>query len=311
MTRSIDIRQLRYFVAVAQERSFRRAAERLHITQPPLSRQIGELESALGTRLLARDTRRVELTSTGELALREFEALVHEFDAAVERVAKSAPAASRLRLGALYWSDLKSLQGLKAALTRSGHPAGVDVHTVASHEGVAAVRRGTLDASLIAAPTETHGLPCTVVGKLRMAAFVPAASTLARRRQLSLQDLNGLPPFYRFRRQVNPLLHDHFARQLATHGFRPRALAAAPEVMGVLAQIASGHGCTCMPDLPNHFRYAGVVRRSLREDVTMDLALVISPRLNPATADLLLQAVRRMVRPAHPTRRAPIRSSAP
>lgn len=296
MTRSIDIRQLRYFVAVAQERSFRRAAERLHITQPPLSRQIGALEAALGARLLARDTRRVALTAAGELALREFERIVHDFDATLERVAGAAPAAATLRLGVLYWSDLKALKGLEQELKRAGGAAALDVHTVTSHEGVAAVRRGTLDAALVAAPTETHGLPSTVVGKVRMAAFVPAASALARRRQVSLRDLNELPPFYRFRRQVNPLLHDHFARQFDAHGFRPRALAVAPEVMGVLAQIASGRGCTCMPDLASHFRYAGVARRPLRETVTMDLALVVSPRLDPAAAAALSRVARQMAR---------------
>ncbi len=296
MTRAIDIRQLRYFIAVAQERSFRRAAERLHITQPPLSRQIGELESALGTRLLARDTRRVELTSTGELALREFEALVHEFDAAIDRVAKAVPAATRVRLGVPYWSEVKALRRLEGMLKLAGCAAGLDVHTVASHEGVNAVRRGNLDASIIAAPTETHGLLCSVFGTVRMAAFIPARSTLARRRRLSLQDLQQLPPYFRFRRQVNPLLHDHFARQLAAHGFRPRELAPAPELMGVMAQIASGRGCTCMPDLASSFRYAGVVRKPLREKITMDLALVVSRRLDAAVNAALLKGVRQMVR---------------
>lgn len=296
MTRAIDIRQLRYFIAVAQERNFRRAAERLHITQPPLSRQIGELESALGTRLLARDTRRVDLTSTGALALREFEALVNEFDAAVDRVAKAVPAATRIRLGVPYWSDVKALRRLEGMLKRAGCTAGIDVHTVASHESVNAVRSGSLDASIIAAPTETHGLRCNVFASVCMVAFIPACSALARRRRLSLQDLQQLPPYFRFRRQVNPLLHDHFARQLAAHGFRPRELAPARELMGVMAQIASGSGCTCMPDLAGSFRYAGVVRKPLREKVTMDLALVESPRLDAAVGAALLKGVRQMVR---------------
>ncbi len=296
MNRRVDARQLRYFIAVAQERSFRRAAERLHITQPPLSRQISELESALGVRLLARDTRRVELTAAGELALREFENAIGRFDAALDRVAKAAPAASKLKLGVLYWSDLKALRSLEQALKRTARLPGLDVRTVASHEGVAAVRRGELDASLIAAPTETHGLPCTIVGSVRMAAFIPAASPLARRRKLSLQDPEQLPPYYRFRRHVNPLLHEHFARQLEAHGFRPGETAAAPELMGVLAQIARGRGCTCMPDLASRFRYAGVVRKPLQEKVTMDLALIVAARLDPHVKAALTKAVRQMVR---------------
>jgi DNA-binding transcriptional LysR family regulator len=78
--RNIDVRQLRYFVAVAEELNFRRAAERLHITQPPLSRQIAALEAALGVPLLERDTRAVRLTPAGEAAQREFARLLQRFD---------------------------------------------------------------------------------------------------------------------------------------------------------------------------------------------------------------------------------------
>jgi DNA-binding transcriptional LysR family regulator len=295
MTRAIDVRQLRYFVAVAQERSFRRAAERLHLTQPPLSRQIAELERQLGVRLLARDTRRVQLTAAGELALREFAAALGRFDASVARVAAAAPAAGRLRLGVLYWSDLKALAGVERRLKTAGLCAGLDVHTTSSHEAVAAVQRGELDAAVVAAPTDLHRLDGTVLGTARLAAFVPAASPLARRRVLALKDLETLPPFFRFARHFNPRLHDHFTQQYEAHGFRPRELAGASEAMGVLAQIARGRGCTCMPDLAARYRYAGVVRRPLREAVTMDLALVVSPRLDPALRATLFASARRLL----------------
>lgn len=295
MTRSIDIRQLRYFVTVAQERSFRRAAERLHLTQPPLSRQVRDLEDALGTRLLARDTRRVRLTAAGELALREFGSLVATFDATVARVVDAAPGTARLRLGTIYWSSLNVLAGTERALQKAGLAAGLDIQTLASHEALAALRGGDLDAALIAGPSDTGRLETTVLGTLPMAAFVPAGSPLARRRVLALRDLLAAPPFYRFQRHINPPLHDHFARQFETHGFYPRALASAREVMGVLAQIASGRGSTCMPASASRFRYPGVVRRPLVETVTMDLVLVTSPRLDAAIADLLRTSLRRLL----------------
>lgn len=293
MTRAIDIRQLRYFVAVAQERNFRRAAERLHITQPPLSRQIGELESTLGARLLARDTRRVQLTAAGEMALREFEPLVNAFDAAVQRVAAAAPGAARVRLGVPYWSDLAHLGALERAVRRTGLAAGLDVHTAAGHEATAAVRRGDLDAAVVVAPGEFFDLNPVLVGRVRLAAFVPATSALARKRVLALRDLESQPPFFRFRRQFNPPLYDHLERQYKALGFRPPQLASASEAMGVLAQIAAGRGCTCMPEMPLQYRRAGVARRPLREALTLDLALVASPRLDPALRSALVAALRR------------------
>jgi len=294
MNRSIDIRQLRYFVAVAEEASFRRAAERLHITQPPLSRQVSELERALGVPLLARDTRRVQLTPAGEIARREFARLIAAFDGTLERVAGQAGSVSPLHLGVMYWFDLKGLPAVERALRVSGLVSGLTVSTTSSHDAIKAVRRGALDAAVVAHPIETQGLHATVFGAVRLAAFVPASSPLARRRLLSLRDLNELPPFFRFRRGVSPLLFEHLARQYESHGFRPAREAPAPEAMGVFAQIGAGRGCTCMPESMAKHRYRGVAARRLREAVTIELALVTPPRIDGRRRHALLGAVRHL-----------------
>ncbi len=281
MNRNIDLRQLRYFLAVAQEKSFRRAAERLHITQPPLSRQISELEQALGVPLLTRDTRHVALTAAGELALREFGGLVERFERALEKVAAVRPALPTLRLGQLYWAPLRGIASLERALVQAGLIEALEVQTAPSDQAIAAVRRGELTAALVAAPIESYGLELEVLGQARLAAFVPAASPLARKRVVSLQDLNSVPPFFRFRRGQSPLQYDHFARQYAAHGFRPVKEAPANDAMGVFTQIGAGRGATCMPEQVAANRWAGVVRRPLKEMVTIDLALVMSPTLAP------------------------------
>ena len=295
MSASISVRQLRYFVAVAEELSFRRAAERLHITQPPLSRQIAELESALGLPLLLRDTRGVRLTPAGEAARDEFRSLLQGFDATLERVAARGAALPRWRLGVLNWIEMRGLDDAQRQLRRSGLASGLEVHAMASHESVAAIRRGDLDAAIVAAPMAMDGLTSEVIGQVHLEAFVPAGSALARRRRLSLCDLNDEPPFYRFRRSVNPVLFDHFDRQYRALGFVPRQEAPAPEVIGVFARIGAGHGCTCMPVPLAVHRYAGVVRRPLRERVTMDLALAGAPALDAAQFAALRAAARLLV----------------
>lgn len=294
MNPSISLRQMRCFVAVAEELSFRRAAERLHITQPPLSRSVAELEAALGLPLLLRDTRSVRLTPAGTLALQEFRTLLADCEAAVGRLVAQAGAAPALRLGVPGWVDLEALSELERALVRQGHASALETSALAGHEAVAAVRAGRLDAAIAAAPIEPNGLVVTTVATLPMAAYVPAASALARRRRLSLAELNDVPPFYRFRRSVNPALYDHFARQYRAHGFAPREEAPAPEVMGVLAKIGAGRGCTCMPVPMAVHRYAGVVRRPLRERITLDIALVHAPALAAPLQALLLKSARRL-----------------
>jgi DNA-binding transcriptional LysR family regulator len=294
MNRSIDVRQLRYFLAVAEERSFRRAADRLHITQPPLSRQVAELEAALGVRLLARSTRTVELTPAGRRAFELFAGVVRGLDTAVERIARDASRRTRLRLALLYWFDLKGLPAFERAL--EGIVDGVDVTTLASHEAVSALRRGRLDAALVAAPTEARGLHCTVVGRLRNAAFLPAASPLARRRVVSLHDLERALPFYRFRRGANPPLYDHFEQQYRALGFRPAQTREAQEALGVFARIGAGRGCTLMPEPLLRQRHPGLVGRRLREAVTIDLALATAANLSAELREAVERAVPRLVR---------------
>jgi LysR family transcriptional regulator, benzoate and cis,cis-muconate-responsive activator of ben and cat genes len=276
MNASISLRQLRYFVAVAEELNFRRAAERLHITQPPLSRQIGELESAIGLPLLWRDTRSVRLTPAGEAALQQFRTLLAQFDSALQSVRGAAAALPPLRLGVPNWIDLQGLAGVEQQLQRRG---------LAGHRFMAGQPTGL----------DLQGLQQAVLGQLPFAAFVPATSALARRRRVALADLNDVPPFYRFRRALNPLLYEHFARQYEAHGFTPLRDAPAPDVMGVFAKIGSGRGCTCMPVQLAVHRYAGVVRRPLREAVTMDIALVHPPGMADERRAVLTDSARHLI----------------
>ena len=96
----MELRHLRYFVAVAQESSFTRAAQRLHISQPPLSQQIGDLENELGTRLLMRTSRRVELTAAGEAFLGHAKAILERMDQALSHArAVGSGSAGRLEIG--------------------------------------------------------------------------------------------------------------------------------------------------------------------------------------------------------------------
>lgn len=306
MSRAVDLRQLRYFVAVAEELNFRRAAERLHLTQPPLSRQVRELEAALGTVLLARNTKSVQLTPAGQVALQEFRALLAAFDASMERVARAKKAPKRrLRLGMVYWSDLAGLADFEQALLASGLITDAEVMSLASHEAIPAVKRGDLDAALVAGPMNLQGLRHATIGRERHAAFVPESHPLARKRAISLDDLKQLPAFFRFRRVDNPVLYDHFARQYAAVGFRHPGEVPGVGALGLLAQIAAGRGATIMPRTLAARPYPGVAAIELREEISVDLLLVVGSHIDPTLRDALLALAPRLA-PGGPAAPPPV-----
>lgn len=295
--RRIDLRQLRYFLAVAEEANFRRAAERLHLTQPPLTRQIAALEQALGVRLLERDTVGTRLTRAGERAQREFGRLLAQADAAFERVARAeAEAPRRLRVGVLWWADLSVFAGFERALQAALGPTTVEPVLAPSVELLRRLRRGRLDAALIALPQTLDGLPVRNVARVEHVAVIPARHPLARRRAVRLRELATLPAFLRFRRGANPLLYDHFSRLYARAGFRPQVERQAPGTEETIAQIAAGRGCTVMPAAFARRRHPGVAARRLLDDVHLDVAMVVAPQLPSAVATALLRHAGRLKR---------------
>jgi len=296
MTRPVTVRQLRYFLAVAEERNFRRAAERLAITQPPLSRQIAELEAALGVQLFDRDTHGVRLTPAGEMGLRSFSQLMHGFDAALEHVAQASNDRPRLRLGVLNWVDLRGLAAMERRLVEAGYVSGIDVRTTTTIAAASALRGNGLDAAIVLWPASMHRLRGDMVDQVPLMAFVPSASALARRRRIAVRDLQSLPPFFRFSRAENSRMYDEFTRQYAAHGFSPIEEAGAPDPLHVFAQIGSGHGCTCLPAPFSRHRYAGVQPRPLREQIMVPLVLLTSLRTTQELHNALVKDATRMLR---------------
>lgn len=286
--RSIDIRQLRYFLVVAEELNFRRAAERLHLTQPPLSRQVAALEQALGTALLDRSAPGTRLTAAGERARREFEQVVLAFDAALARVATLAPASRlSLRMGLPWWMDMSAFAELDRDWRRATGLAPLEPLLEIGPELLVGLLRQSLDAALIAMPIDLQGLRHVEVARLRHVAVVPADSPLARKRALRLADLQAGPAFLRFAKRTNPLLWMHYQRQYEALGFRPAREGQAPGTAATIAQIAAGRGCTLLPAALARQRYPGVAYRRLLDEVVVDVHLVFSDALEPVTVQAL------------------------
>jgi DNA-binding transcriptional LysR family regulator len=252
-----ELRQLRYFVAVAEEGSLTRAAARLHVAQQSLSQQIRTLEAQLGATLLERSSRGVALTDVGAVLLREARPVLAQADRAVEAVRRAARGEQgELRVGFLG-SVANYLMPPVVRAFRERHP-GVVLHVedLAIAALVAGLREGSLDAGL-SRPPLVDNLESEVVLREPVAAVLPAGHRLADRAGLTLADLAD-EPWVLTPRASWPPWHRKYDEDFARAGFRPRVVQRGTTPQGLLALVAAGVGVTRLPLSSRSLRDSGV-----------------------------------------------------
>jgi DNA-binding transcriptional LysR family regulator len=187
----LEVRQLRYFVAVAEELHFGRAAERLGMAQPPLSRAIRELERQLGVRLLERTTRQVTLTPAGQVLLRDARAALDAVAAADRRARHAGAQTPTLRLALKADYDAGLLPRILAAYEHEDAALPVELVHGGRGEQASALRDGRADVALVSTPFDERGLDIEpLVTEPRLVALA-ATDPLAARTSLHLADLAG------------------------------------------------------------------------------------------------------------------------
>ncbi|RBQ17921.1 LysR family transcriptional regulator [Spongiactinospora rosea] len=187
----LEVRQLRYFVAVAEELHFGRAAERLGMAQPPLSRAIRELERRLGVTLMERTTRRVTLTPAGETLLRDARTALNAVTAAARRARLAGQGEPRLRLAMKADYDGGLLPQILAAYRREAAALPVELVLGGRDGQEPALRDGRADLALLPSPFDDHGLDVEPLLTEPRLLAVAATDPLAARTGLRLADLAG------------------------------------------------------------------------------------------------------------------------
>ena len=260
----MELRQLRYFVAVADELHFRRAAARLHISQPPLSQQIRALEEELGFALLVRTRRRVELTPAGAAFLRDARALLSELDGAVAGARRiNAGETGRVRISFVGSALLSIVPGTVERFRRSRPAVEIELRERATVEGLRAVRAGAADVGLVRPPIEDDGvLHVQTVLRERTVAALPAGHPLAALRRVPLRRL-AAEPLVLFPRDQAPGLHDLLIGSLAGAGAAPRVIQYAPEMLTIIGLVAAGTGVSLVPASVGRLALDGVAYRPM------------------------------------------------
>src|SRR3954465_4314316 len=256
----MELRHLRYFLAIAAERHFTRAARRLGIAQPPLSQQIRQLEEEVGTPLFTRTPRGVTLTPAGE-------AFLPHADAALRAAHRARIAARRVRHGDLGtirigFTSAASLNPLVPAAISAFRQAYPDVElrlvVQATTALPAQLSQDVIDAAF-ARPTSTEreSLRAIPLPDERLWIALPAAHALATRKRLRLGEL-GTEPFILYPRANGSLLYDAIIAACQNAGFSPRVIQEAPQMASMVSLVAAGVGVTLVPESVCQLRPAGV-----------------------------------------------------
>lgn len=277
-----DLRQLRYFVDVAEELNYTRAAERLHLAPQALSATVQQLEVALGVRLLERTTRKVELTDAGAVLLREARRTLRQADHAVQAVRRAgAGETGRLTIGFLS-STTHYVMPPVLRTFRDRHPD-VDLHTedLPIADLVAGVRHGRLDAGITRPPLlDDSELVAETILTEPVAAVVPSDHPLATRRSLRLAEL-ARERWVLTERSTWPPWHDKYDTDFHQAGIEPNVVQRGTNIQNLLALVAANVGVTRLPLSARTLRGSGVVFVPLDGD-TADVVLLTRQARRPA-----------------------------
>lgn len=253
-----DLRRLRYFVAVAEELHFGRAARRLNVSQPPLSVQVRTLEREIGAPLLIRTQRRVELTEAGRVLLEEARRLLDQAEAAVVHARRAAEGAvGRLAIGFVSTVDYSFLPPLVCRF-RQKHPGiALKLLELTGDRQQALLQSGELDLGLSILPSPAAGLTTRPVFREPLVAAVPANHPLAARRRTTLRSLSA-EPFIQFPRELAPGLYDLAIAACQKSGFTPHLAQEAIQMQTILGLVAAGLGVALVPHCMSKLQRPGV-----------------------------------------------------
>ena len=264
----MELRHLRYFIAVAEELNFTRAAERLHIGQPPLSHAIQVLEADVGAQLFERTKRWVRMTEAGRLFLNDARRIL----ALAEQAADTARRAGRgeageLRIGFTFSTPLTPLFASVINRYRRQYPAvSLKLHEMATGPQLDALEQRTLDLGFVR-PTDgpaADGITLSVLRQDALVAVLPAISPLAHKKSITIGELKDMP-FVMYPPDAGTGIYPQIFKLCRAAGFVPRIGQIAGEASTIIGLVAAGCGVALLPAAFERIRMDGVKYRSVAD----------------------------------------------
>jgi DNA-binding transcriptional LysR family regulator len=268
----IDVHHIRAFLAVAEALQFNVAAERLHMTQPALSRIIKALEESVGAALLARTTRRVELTNAGHVFAEHCQLALTHIDQAIT-LARRAEAGNigHLRVAYMDFAINGTLPGIIESFGKKFPSISIDLVHMPSTVQKEAMLDSTIDVGFMIGPFSAPNVETRVFGREPMVALLPAAHPLAARKTLRLADLAGERFVLGAPHSWEAFRH-HFFSICHRAGFSPTIAQEASTSDGIIGLVAANTGVSIYPECIRNIQRSGLCIRPLSDkDTAIDM----------------------------------------
>lgn len=271
----IELRHLRYFVAVAEELHFGRAAERLHMAQPPLSQQIRQLEDELGFALFYRTKRVVQLTEAGQIFLDEIRPLFRQLDRAIQRgQLASRGEVGQLVIGFVSSSMYNVLPRILQTFRNQVPGVTLTLAELTTDQQIQQLSDGEIDVGLMRPPVDNPQFDTLLLLQESLVVALPAAHPLARQTTLALNTL-AAEPFILFPRPLAPGLYDQIISLCQTAHFSPVVAQEAVQMQTIISLVAAEMGIAIVPASIQNLQRTGVEYRSINTQTPQASILLV------------------------------------
>lgn len=294
-----ELTQLRSFVALAEELHFGRAAARLNMTQPPLSRQLQQLEHVLGVSLVERSSRFVRLTAAGRTFLADARAILRSSEEAIVTVRKIAQGEGGvITLGFIPATSYALLPRLVAFAAAEMTHVQLILREMVTADQAEALRAGQIDAGILRLPIDRRGLEAVPISRDPFVVALPIGHPLALKRALTVADLDR-QPLVMYAPVESRYHHDLVSSIFTAEGVAPNFVQYAREIHTMLALVGAGIGIALVPSVGGKLGLPGVTFQpiTLPTGVMSELTLVwrkdtANPALRTFTTELLPRFLR-------------------
>lgn len=293
----MELRHLRYFVTLAEELHFGRAAERLHIAQPPLSQQIRQLEKELDFELFHRTKRNVQLTAAGQVFLGEVQQIFRQLQQAIEVGQQT----SRGEVGKLIIGFVSSAgYNILPIILRNFHSCvpgvSLELHELTTDLQLEWLRQGRMDVGFLRPPVEDNIFSWEIIFQESLILALPETHSLTNQSHICLRSLAN-EPFILFPRILAPGLYDLIISLCQQAGFSPTVTQEAIQMQTIVSLVAAEMGVAIVPASLQNLQRTGVVYKTVQESTPkVSIAMIWRRNETSPTVQKLVEIVRQIAK---------------